>query len=390
MKALLLILVLLPWTCLAGEIPLGMTTALTGPAGKLGQAMRLGIETCFKAVNDAGGIHGARIRLHVLDDGYEPVRAARNMRALIDRYKVRAFIGNVGTPTAILTAPIANETHTLMFGALSGARILRDKQYRPYVINYRASYAEETAAMIRHLLDNGIAPREIAFFTQRDSYGDDGYQGALAALRAHGFNDADQLTHARYTRNSLNVEGAVADILDAPVTPRAIIMVASYAPAAKFIRLLRQDLPGIQFLNVSFVGAKSLVDALGDAAEGVIVTQVVPPYASDLRIARRFRADLARFRPDAEPGYVSFEGYIVACLFAEGLRRAGPDPTSDDIIRALESIHGLDMGLGIPISFGPDKHQALHRVWPSRYQGGRFIGVEWLDHHGAKTGGRSR
>lgn len=374
---MLLLVWLLSGACPAGEIPLGMTTALSGPVSELGKAMRLGIEACFHEVNTTGGIHGDRLHLYVLDDGYEPVRAARNMHRLIDEHRVRVFIGNVGTPTAIVTAPIANATHTLLFGALSGARILRSERYRPYVINLRAGYAEETAAIIRHLFERGIAPREIAFFTQRDGYGDDAYQGAIEALRARGFDDTLQLTHARYTRNSLNVEGAVAEILDTPVTPRVVLMAAGYAAAARFIHLLRQDLPEVEFLNLSFVGASALAKALGADAEGVVITQVVPPYDGDLPIARRFRAALTRYRPGAMPGHVAFEGYIAACLLVEGLKRAGRDPDPDHIIQALESIRELDMGLGLPIHLDSGHHQALHRVWPSVYHGGRFSLTHW-------------
>ena len=222
----------------AENIKVGMSTALTGPAAALGKDMRAGVESYFKFVNDNGGINGQQLELIVRDDGYEPERAALNMHELIDNDKVLAVIGNVGTPTAIVTVPIAEEKKTLLFGAFSGGGVLRANPVSRYVINYRPSYAEEIAEMIIGLLQAGIKPKEIAFFTQRDGYGNAAYQGATKALNSYGFKDVEELTHGRYTRNTLNVEDAIATLLDAKITPKAVIMAGSYAPSAKFIKLL--------------------------------------------------------------------------------------------------------------------------------------------------------
>ena len=135
-----------------GDIVLGMSTALSGPAGDLGKNMKQGVLVGLERANQAGGIHGRSLKLIALDDGYEPTRTAPNMRKLIEKEKVLAVIGNVGTPTAIAAVPIANEQKTLLFAPFTGAGVLRKNPPDRYVINYRASYAEETAAMIDALI----------------------------------------------------------------------------------------------------------------------------------------------------------------------------------------------------------------------------------------------
>ncbi len=107
------------------KILLGMSTALSGPAEDLGRDMRLGVEAAFSEVNRRGGIRGQQLRLIALDDGYEPARAVPNMRTLIDQHKVVAIIGNVGTPTAVASIPIAIESETPFYGAFTGAGVLR-------------------------------------------------------------------------------------------------------------------------------------------------------------------------------------------------------------------------------------------------------------------------
>lgn len=107
-----------------------------------------------------------------------------------------AIIGNVGTPTAIAAVPIANSQGTLLFGAYTGAGALRKSPPDEYVINYRASYAQETASMVQGLIEHaGLKPNEIAFFTQRDSYGDAGYVGGVTALKTFRLVDESTIAH---------------------------------------------------------------------------------------------------------------------------------------------------------------------------------------------------
>ena len=59
----------------AGEIHIGMSSALSGPASALGKGVKNGVDAYFKYVNDNGGINGQMLKLDAMDDGYEPARA---------------------------------------------------------------------------------------------------------------------------------------------------------------------------------------------------------------------------------------------------------------------------------------------------------------------------
>lgn len=373
---LLISVISLSVPALADSIKIGMSTALEGPAKGLGTNVKLGVESYFNKINKAGGINGNKLELVALDDGYEPKRAGPNMRQLIDKEKVVAVIGNVGTPTAVVTVPVANEKKTLLFGAVTGAGLLRKSPPDRYVINYRASYGEETAAMISGLLKSGIKPTEIALFTQNDGYGDAGYNGAIAALKANGFSNTDRIVHGRYKRNTTNVEEGLSNILDADVEPKAIIMVGAYKPCARFIKLASEDLPDTLFLNVSFVGSIPLLNELGDKAEGVIVTQVVPHFEDSLAGIKQFRDDLASFNSGARPGFLSLEGYIAARILVEGLKKAG-SIDRESVIDGLESLGSFDMGVNSLMKLSASEHQASHSVWPTRIKDGRYVSFDW-------------
>ena len=353
-------------------IKVGMTSALTGPLSFIGQNMRDGIDAYFQRINNSGGINGKRLKLIVKDDEYEPHLAARNMRQLIDEENVIAVIGNVGTPTAVVTVPIANEKKTLLFGAFTGADLLRKFPPDRYVINYRASYKEEAATMVDCILALGIKPEEIAFFTQRDGYGDAGFTGAESALKARGFTDVSSLVHGRYTRNTLNVESALAKLIDAPTKPKAVIMAGGYKPSAKFIKLAREQFPELLFFNLSFVGSYALLNVLGEDAENIIVTQVVPDFSSDLVIARDYMADMNKYKNNIIPGFVSFEGYIVSKIFVEALKNVKGNLSKEKLIDAFYKMDNFNIGLDEKISYSSIKNQAVHRVWPMIVKQGRY------------------
>ena len=360
----------------ADEIKIGMSVALSGSASSLGNDMKLGVETMVKHVNDTGGINGKKISLIALDDGYNPVMAGTNVRKLIDEDSIVAAIGNVGTPTAIVTVPIFNKKKALLFGAFTGAGLLRKTPPDRYIVNFRASYAQETEAMIKGLLANGVTPEEIAFFTQNDGYGDAGYNGAVKALKSMGFKKIDSLAHGRYTRGTTNIEDGLSTILDSRVKPKAVIMVGAYKACAEFIKLAKQEMPNVVYLNVSFVGSNALAQALGQDGEGVVVTQVVPHFASDTALVTEYRDRLKKYFPDSQPGFVSLEGYIAAKLLIKGLKNA-KNGTTEALIDSIHQISNYDIGIGSRISFSEKQHQASSGVWPTVIKNGKLVSLEW-------------
>ena len=160
------------------EIRFGISAPLTGPAKELGQHMKQGIEAAFNVVNAKGGLYGRQLRLIAADDGYEPTRTAAAMKQLYEKDQVFGLVGNVGTPTAVVALPYALDRKMLFFGAFTGAGLLRNDPPDRYVFNYRASYAEETAAVVNYLVKvRRLLPEQIAVFAQQDAYGDAGSAG---------------------------------------------------------------------------------------------------------------------------------------------------------------------------------------------------------------------
>ncbi len=358
----------------------GMSTALSGPAADLGVNMRDGMLAAFHSVNQAGGIGGYELELVVLDDGYEPARTAPNVHRLINEMNVLAIVGNVGTPTSISALPIIRRSSTPFFGAFTGASALRKLPPEPFVINYRASYAEETAAMVDALVQAGVKPEEIGFFTQNDSFGDDGFFGGLAAILKHQKHfTPSNIAHGRYTRNSSSVEAALADILMHDPLPKAVIMVGTYGPCAKLIALAKQNGYTPQFLGVSFVGSDALQKTLGVEADGVVITEVLPHFLGDTPLAASYRQAMQALDSRLPFSFGSFEGYTVATILIRALERIEGPISRQEIALALEGLNTFDIGLGTSLTLGPNDHQASSKVWPVVFTRGQAVALEWSD-----------
>jgi ABC-type branched-subunit amino acid transport system substrate-binding protein len=368
----------------ADEIRFGIAAPFSGTTRELGQHMKVGIETAFAEANAKGGINGRMLRLISADDGYEPGRTMDAMKDLYDTEQVFGIIGNVGTPTAEVALPFALEHRMLFYGAFTGANLLRRDPPDRYVFNYRPSYAEETDAVVRYLVKlRKLKPEQIAVFAQQDAYGDAGFAGVARAIRALRGGDEGTILRLSYKRNTIDVDDAVAKLRQSKAgSIKAVVMVATYRAAAKFIEKTRDAYPSMIYTNVSFVGSSSLAEELmllgPRFANGVIVTQVVPPVESYASVVLDYKNALAAYAaPGEAPGYVSFEGYLSAKVLIEALRRSVPTLDTEKVVDALETLRDYDIGLGVPVTFSRTEHQALHKVWGTQLDSnGKYQPIE--------------
>ncbi len=363
------------------EVRFGMAAPFSGAAKELGRQMKLGIDTAFNQINDAGGVEGRMLKLIAADDGYEPTRTGNAMKQLYEKDQVFGFIGNVGTPTASVAVPYALERRMLFFSPFTGAGILRHDPPDRYVFNYRPSYAEETDAAVHYLVKlRRIPPKQIAVFAQQDSYGDSGFAGVAKAYRALGIADG-AIVRLNYKRNTVDVDEAINQLKVLKPSIKAVVMVATYRAATKFIEKTRDQFPGMIYTNVSFVGSTALADELTllgpRFANGVIVTQVVPAVGGYSSAVLEYKNALAKYFPGEAPDYVSLEGYIAAKVLIQAMKRVGPQLDTEKLIDTLEDLHNLDLGLGATLSFGRSEHQASHKIWGTALdENGKFQPIE--------------
>lgn len=329
------------------RILLGQSAAFSGPAAQLGIQMHAGAKLYFDAINEQGGIHGRKIEIVTADDKYEPQLAIENTKRFIQDDGVFALFGYVGTPTSNAVVPLFTSSKVVFFAPFSGAQSLREP-FNRHIFNIRASYFEETEHLVDQLSRLGI--KNIAVFYQNDAYGQTGLDGVQRALKKRGLPLVESAT---VERNSTDVKAAVARLL--PKRPDAIIQISAYASCAALIKEMKKAGYTGQFHNVSFVGSQALADALGPDGVGVGISQVVPfPWRQANPLVSEYNKALNKV--GIAPNFSSLEGYIAAKVFAEGLRRAGPDLTREKFIKALETINLSNYDISFPVSFSPASH----------------------------------
>ncbi len=350
----------------------GQSTALGGPAAALGQGMQTGILAAFAETNRAGGVAGRKLELKSYDDGYEPDRAIENTSKLIGTDNVFALIGEVGTPTSKAAQPIATEAGVPFIGPFTGAGFLRDASLGN-VVNYRATYAEETEAWIKHLTED-LGHTRIAILYQDDSFGRVGLAGVTKALEKRGMS---LVAEGTYKRNTTAVKSAVLTVRKAK--PDSVVMVGAYKPIAAFIKLAKKVGVDATFVNISFVGSKALSEELGEDRAGVVITQVVPfPWDRSIPAVAQYQDALRALDPDAEPGFVSFEGYLVGRLTVMVLERMEGNFSREGFLKTVAGLGQVSLG-GVELAFGPDDNQGSDKVFLTVIQpDGSFRAVETL------------
>ena len=338
------------------KIVFGQAAALEGPAAALGTGMQLGLRAAFEEANRAGGVGGRKLELISYNDGYEPNASMAAVRKLMQEDKVFALIGPVGTPTSKATQPLATQAGVPFIGPFTGAGFLRNAKLGN-IANVRATYAAETEAWIKHLTED-LKFKRIGILYQDDAFGRVGYKGVMAALSKRNMSLASEGT---FQRNTTAVKTALLEIRKAQ--PEAVVMVGPYKPMATFIKVARQIAFNPVFVNISFVGSKALAKELGEAGEGVIVSQVVPfPWETSIPLVERYQKALKAVDEKAEPGFVTLEGYMVGRLAIMTLEGMKGEVTRDAFLKTIWNTVSYDLG-GVTLAFGAEDNQGMEQVF---------------------------
>ena len=255
------------------EVTFGSSLALQGHAGYLGQETLRGAMSYLQHVNDGGGVHGRTIRLLTRDDSYDPPKCLDNTQRFLIEDQVFGLFCYVGTPTTVKIIPLVEETQVPLLGMFTGANALREP-FTPYLINVRASYYQETDAVVEHMVQD-LGLTRIAVFYQYDAFGFDGLTGTELALKRFGL---EPVARSSYVRGTHDIREGLERIRESGA--EAVVMIGTSDPCANFIRKsLETDYSPI-FYMVSFVGAKELSRNLlqtDTSGVDIIMSQVVPP-----------------------------------------------------------------------------------------------------------------
>lgn len=349
-------------------IKLGASLPLSGINKELGTEVIEGANAYFSHINARGGVQGKHINFIFYDDKYEPQNTLVNTQKLIEKDKVFAFFGFVGTPTTQKIMPILFETQIPFIAPYTGASFLR-KESSDNIVNFRSSYKEEIEALVAYLYEFKKVTK-FSIFYQNDDYGEEGYNATVEALQKRGLKLVSEGT---YKRNTLSIRHALSEIKGR--SPEAVIIVGAYKASAHFITSAKECcLDDTFFAPISFVNSNALADELQGDTRNIIFSQTVPSYDDNsLEVGSQYRALLHFYYPSKKPSYASFESFLAAKVVVAALESIKGEITRAKFLKALKNLKANILG-DIPLKFS--NAQLLNRVYLSTYEDGSFLPIK--------------
>jgi branched-chain amino acid transport system substrate-binding protein len=334
-------------------IVLGQSAPLTGANAELGNDIRNGALAYFHQVNEAGGVHGRRIELATLDDANQVARAGENTRKLVEEAGVFALFGYASATLSRPALPTVEKHGVPFLAPFTGADPMR--VFNRHVYNMRASYADELEKIVEHYITFGI--KRFAIVHYDDVVGNENYTAVARALKK---NDLSAASVAAFKdRAKPDIAGGVKEVMKG--NPEVVILTTLYKASADFIRTAQKAGLTAQMVSNSFPGSSPLARELGTDGAGVAIAQVVPPPTKrSLPVVREYQAAIEKQLGRKEYSFTSLESFIAAKVVVEALKRAGPKPTREGFMRALDTMT-FDTG-GYVVRFAPDNHNGSSYV----------------------------
>lgn len=337
----------------AEEILIGHDVDLSGSIAVRMKPLVQAADAYIERVNQAGGVHGRRIRLVRTDSGNKPDKTKANVKALVEDKGVFALWGLSGTGNVAAALPYLEEHRVPLVASTSGADPFYLKTHR-MLINVKAGYGDEIRRIMAHLQDTYVT--KVGLIYLDNGFGKEAFKSALAAAKE---NKLEVLATASHKEDGSDVAQAVATV--AKAKPPAVIMLTLSGPAPKVIDEYVKQGTQAQLFALSIIASDALYKAIGEKARGVIVTQIVPfPWDRNVPVVREYQ-DLLKSKGVKDFSPAGIEGYIAAKALVEGLRAAGKNPTRDGLIGAFEGMREKDLG-GLKLSYSPTDHNGSNHV----------------------------
>jgi branched-chain amino acid transport system substrate-binding protein len=334
-----------------GTVRIGQVIPLTGPISPVSLPIVEGQKVYIDEVNAKGGINGNRIDLITLDDAFDPAKTVAQTNVLLNEKDVSALFG-YGTGGGIgALQPLLLERKVPLLGVYSGSDQLRARLH-PYIFITSASFGDEIRQMVRHLATLQSTRIAVSLPPNWQALG---LRDTLEKVAKDA--GATVVGFAEMAQDGSNA-AQVADQLSAK-EPNAILLLAVGTPVLAFMKAVAGKVK-VPVYTLSVSGSSAFLRALGPAAHGLAISQVVPfPWRTTSPLTRQFAASMERAKLDVT--YDRMWGYLNAAVLVEALRRAGKQPTPQSITAAMDSMSDVDLG-GYRLSFSKTNHNGSRFV----------------------------
>ena len=350
-----------------GELVIGSMQDLSGPIVAFSKQLVAGMNMRVDEINANGGINGRKLKLVVEDHGYDPKKAVLATQKLVQKDKIFAMIGTIGTPTSMASMPILFEKNIPHLFPLTAAREMYEPLHK-LKYSFAATYFDQMRAGVKMIVrQKGY--KKVCSLYQDDDFGAEVMRGAEAGLKEINMALAEKTT---YKRGATDFSSQIARMKDAG---------CDFVVLGTIIRETIGSIGTARKLgwNVEFMGSSASYTELihklgGPAMNGFYSTNTVNmPYLDDASKNVRDWAQRYKDRYKDDPAVFSVYGYQVVDLFAQVAAKTGPNLTTDNFIRTLEAFTApRDMFGADAMTFSKTKHLGSNRARLSQIVNGKW------------------
>nr|GAJ31249.1 leucine-, isoleucine-, valine-, threonine-, and alanine-binding protein precursor [Bradyrhizobium sp. DOA9] len=360
----------------ATEIVIGTHQDLSGPIKGWGVPVSNGMKMAVEEINAAGGINGRKIRLVVEDSGYDPKKAVLASQKLIERDKIFAMVGPMGSPTVLAAQDILLEAGVMQLFPLTAAEFTFKfdpaKPQERLKFNNLLPYVESTRAALKYMIEAKNFKKP-CIMHQDDEYGKnvlDGFNQQLAAMKLQ------PASITSYKRGASDFSAQVAkmksDGCDLVVLGAVLREPIGTMSEAKKLGW-----------DVTFLGATPVnvleVPALGkETVEGLYAASNFEiPYEDTAK--GKVKDWLVNYKKmfGADANTQAIIGYNAVMTFAHYANKAGKDLTGQKMLDALESGDKFqDIFNSPPTVFSKTNHLATTVTQVQQVKNGRWVLVK--------------
>src|SRR5436190_10196678 len=327
----------------ATTIKIGGTFPITGVAS-LYKTIPAAEKAYYDYVNAHGGVKGRKIDFEILDDSYDPSKTVPLAQQLVEKDKVFAVVGSLGTAPTLATWGYMNRHKVPQVLVATGDSYwgFSRKRY-PWTIGWQPDYPGESKLYGRYLKAN-MPNAKIGVLYQSDAFGKNYLAGLRVGLGAKKGNIVDaesyDATNPSVTQQILSMKGKGANVLVIFATPSQAIaaLVTSTKVGLNPSATLLGNVSANRIFLLAAAAAGANVD--GVISTGYLTSETAQPNAPGSKLAKQIIDQYASSlspslaRGDANIMY----GLGVAWTFVHALQHSGKNPTRASLMRALHTL----------------------------------------------------
>ena len=354
-------------------IRVGAYNALTGPIPLTGKQMMTGWQAAVAAVNEAGGVNGRKLELLVEDDGYEPSRAIAAARKLVERDKVLVVTG-LGTPTTVVVAKYLEQHKVPLLFPMGASSTELNQAGLTQLFMAHPAYSTQAELVVGWMMDNRGSKKPCIIY-QVGASGEDSLLGSKKAAQSRGTQlaaaEGFERGASNFSAQVLKMKSAGCDLVFTATTLEGTAQVVMAAERVGFKP---------QFSGYTTQADATLIKLLGPQSENFYAADIMVRPDADVPAMKTYLANLKKFSPEAEPTFFTTYAYAAMMLIADAIRDAGPAPTRDKVVAAMEKGWAQKVSpLMGPVSISGANHDGKRSLYVVQVKGGKWVKAsDWL------------